>query len=157
MSWKFLVELECQKELAKLDSWDRGRAKNSTFVAPRVSPPKELVIQGLLPAPPSKPAPKREKCRECFHYDRRNSQCQIKRRMGLVMKGYCPKRFSRYSFSVNLNRPVKRSGDLCAFCDFYDKAKHNCLIKRVNGEGCIYIGKGAKAALPNLRTVIIKR
>lgn len=149
-NWKFLVELECEKELAKLDSWERSKAKDSTFVTPYILPPKELIIQGLMPAPPSKRAPKREKCRECFHYDHKNSQCKVKREMGLSLKGYCPKRFSKHNFSVDLRRLDE---ELCLYCDFYDKARHNCLIKRVNREGCTYIRREGKAVLPTLQAV----
>jgi len=142
-NWKFLVELECQRELSR--PWDRSKAKESSFVAPYTSPPKELVIQGLLPAPPPKPAPKRERCRDCFYYNRRERTCRIKQQMGLVLKGYCPKRFSRLNFSVRFDNErrnqlnISDEYELCRSCDFFDKVKHECLIRRVNGEGCIYI------------------
>jgi len=40
--------------------------------------------------------------------------------------------------SVTPRRPLT---DLCTFCDYWDKVRGGCLIKRLNGEACPYTGR----------------
>mgnify|MGYP001626257232 CR=1 FL=1 len=143
--WKYFVELECERELAKLEGWNRERAKESTFVAPYVSPPQHFVIQGLMPAPASNKSNSSEtvRCRDCeFHL--KIGGCVIKRRIGYKQKGYCPLRFSsrRTSAMMPEEKPkaprMPAENELCRNCDFLDKVKGSCLIQRFGGI-CVHV------------------
>ena len=145
MNWKYLIELECERELAK--PWSREQAKASTFVIPHVLPPSHFTIQGLAPAPRPKGDEKKRKCDECRHRLRFGG-CAIKRRMGLQLKGYCP-----IEYRAKKHRPAEPRGryelanipDICSKCALLDKVRKECLIQRLGRGICIH-AKRAKPA-----------
>jgi hypothetical protein len=129
-NWKFLMELECERELAK--PWDREKAKNSTFVAPYVSPPPHFAIQGLKPPPAPSLAPKKRRCRTCEYYHRVGRYCKIKHERGFELKGYCPLDHVDRKDEVPEN-------ELCRNCPFLDKVNGSCLIQRLGRGICIRV------------------
>ncbi|MCW4008565.1 MAG: hypothetical protein NWF09_07765 [Candidatus Bathyarchaeota archaeon] len=151
---KFALELECEKELAKMANWDRTQAMNdevkidTTFVAT----PKNLVIQGILPAPASNGSRSINKCKECREYSWRFNRCGIKQRLGIDMKNYCPikvksqhdlSRISYTRYQAGFRLPFAPLNMNCGGCNFLDKINRRCLSKSLNGN-CAYATSQSK-------------
>ena len=52
--------------------------------------------------------------------------------------------------------PQRPQTDLCTFCDYWDKVRGGCLVKRLNGEACPYTGRRWNFSLhiaPEVETV----
>jgi len=135
MSWKYLIELECEREIAK--PWDREKAKESTFITPYISPPSHFVIQSLKPAPLPKPSPKKRRCRDCKYHHRVGGYCIIKRERGIELKGYCP--LDYMSRNAEPAAPKSKVPELCVKCEFLDKVKGTCLMQRLGRGVCIRV------------------
>lgn len=164
-----LVLLQLEKEFEETLDWGRREVKKraAPMMVQGYLPPEEYVIQGLMPAPPSK-APKHRGCRGCRFYHPAK-KCLIKWRMRLVHKSYCPKKymkkpsveegwppiFVKEKIVYDRERQMFRSvriiiTPLCRGCDFFDKVAKYCILQ-LAGRPCIFNIK--RAAQPAKRTV----
>lgn len=145
MDRRVLYELE--KEFEKTLDWNREEVKkrSTPIIAQGYFPPEEYVIQGLMPAPKSN-APKRRGCRGCEFYHR-VKKCLIKARIGLVMKGYCPKKYMKAKPAAAVREKIiydegrrvfygvkMRITPVCGACDFFNKIDKYCALQAIGRE-----------------------